>query len=239
MIDSVTPQCVYPPDRIPGCLYRKSLPGQVCPMAADHIKVIPRAQWGDYAKQIGGGQGLRPFVKTVLDQNGAGSCATESTTGATMISRAFAGLDHVVLNPWFIYHTTSGGRDSGSSIDENLEFVREHGIAPESVWPRSKGWRATPSAEAVEAAKAFKILEFYDVASVNEFVSALLQGYPVVWGANGHAVCAVAHLDDTKPLILNSWGDWEDHGFGVWATYRAIEWGYGAWAVRTTTEGVK
>jgi len=34
---------------------------------------------------------------------------------------------------------------------------------------------------------------------------------------------------------VNSWGDdWKDGGFGVWSEYRSINWGYGAWAVRTT-----
>jgi hypothetical protein len=181
---------------------------------------------------------LRPYVKVVLDQGQVGSCATESTTGAVMISRAFRGLEHVLLNPWFIYRVTSGGRDAGSSIDDNLEFVRANGIAPESLHPRSLGWRAKPSEEAIEAATKFRIEEFYDISSIDEMVSALLQGFPVVWGAKGHAVCKVQHLNEAQGLDLNSWGDDRaDNGFEVWASYRAVNWAYGAWAVRTTQEG--
>jgi len=228
-------ELLYPPGFKPGCLQRKSKCGEWCPMAAEHIKLIPSGEWDALAKQIS----LRPFVKTILDQDGAGSCATESTTGAVKIGRELAGLPFVELNPWFIYHTTSGGRDQGSSIDENLAFVRENGIAPISVWPRSKGWQAKPSAEAVEAAKQFRIVEFYEVASVEEMVSCLLTGFPVVYGANGHSVCKVQHLDATKGLDLNSWAaSWGDGGFGVWAKYNQISWSYGAFAVRTTTESL-
>ncbi len=224
---------VYIDDRKPGCLPRKSKVGQWCPLLRDAIEVIPESDWAKYVGKIS----LRPYVKTILDQDGVGSCATEATAGAVMISRAFSNLPHVVLNPWFIYHTTSGGRDQGSSIDENLAFARENGIAPESVWPRSKGWQAKPSADAVEAAKAFKILEFYDITSIAEMVSALLKGFPVVYGSNGHAVCKVEHVDATQGLDLNSWSEsWGDGGFGVWAKYKAVNFQYGAFAIRTTTE---
>lgn len=210
-----------------GCLPRRSRPGD-WPMAADRIELIPEDQWDALAAQIT----LRPMVKTILDQDSVGSCAAESSVGALMNARSLAGLPHVVLNPWFAYNTTSGGTDSGSNIDDNLEFLMRYGCAPESVWPRSKGFRAEPSAEAKAAALEFRILEFFDISTIAEFVSALLKGFPVVWGANGHAICAVAHKG-SYPEIVNSWGPtWEDSGFGKWATYRQVNFGYGAWALR-------
>jgi hypothetical protein len=153
-----------------------------------------------------------------------------------MVAEVFSGQEFVELNPWFVYHTTSGGRDAGSSIDENLRFVRQYGIAPMSVWGRDKGWRQRPSDEAYDAALEHRIDEFYDITTVKEFVTALLLRMPVVWGANGHSVLKVEHLNDREGLDLNSWGsDWGDGGFGVWAPYRSITWQYGAFAIRTTT----
>lgn len=233
-VSSASPSPAYPEGRIPGCLPRSWRPGTLCPMASEHIKIIPRADWAALAAQ---NKGLRPFVKVVLNQGSVGSCATEATAGAVMITRAYAGLDHVLLNPWSIYATTSGGRDRGSSIDENLAFARDHGVCPESVWPRSKGWNAKPTASAMEVAKKFRIAEFYDISTIDEMVSALLQGFAVVYGSNGHAVCKVQHVDETKGIDLNSWDTtWGDGGFGVWATYRAVDFRYGAFAVRAVSQ---
>ncbi len=219
----------------PGCLPRQYNFGELFSPASENIQMIPRSQWATYAGNIS----LRPHVDVVLDQDGAGSCATEATAGAMMIARAMAGLPHVEFNPWFIYHTTSGGRDRGSSVDENLRFILQHGCAPVSVWPRSKGWRADPSGEAKEAAMAFTDFEVFDIGSIDEMVSALLTGFAVVYGSNGHAVCKIEHLDDSKGLDLNSWGtSWKDGGFGVWATYRAVNFSYGAYALRAARGGV-
>jgi hypothetical protein len=174
--------------------------------------------------------------------NGIGvhNCASESTNQSVAIGMAKAGLLDVLFNPYGMYHFVNGGRDQGSSIDANLKFAREFGCFPESVWPRSNGWQRKPSEEAMEAAKLYRILEFYDIQSIEEFVTALLMGFPVVYGANGHAVCAIQHLENKQaPMIVNSWStDWEDNGFGVWVNYASLRknLSYGAFAVRTTTQ---
>jgi len=212
-----------------GCLPRKTRPGER-PMAEGRIKLVPESEWDALAKQIS----LRPHRRTLLDQNGFGSCASESSTQALMLDRVLQGLPHVPLNPLFVYGRVNGGRDGGSSIDDNIDFLVKHGCAPESVWPRSKGWRAEPSKEAWAAAAEFRILEYWDISTVAEFVSALLCGMPVVHGAKGHAICAVEHKGP-YPLILNSWGQWEDDGYGRWCGYNEVNWGYGAWAARAAT----
>lgn len=215
---------VIPPGMSTGCLPRRSLCGAVCPLLSDHVETLPEDVLKANADVT-----LRPFIKTILNQDGVGSCSTESTTQSVMIARAVEGLEHVILNPWFIYHTTSGGVDRGSSIDANLEFAREHGIAPESVWPRSKGWQSAPSAEAVAAALDYRIEEFYDITTMAEARTALVLGFPVVYGAAGHSVCKIA-ADGTD---VNSWGTtWKDGGLGVWASFERINWSYGAFAVR-------
>lgn len=221
---------VSPPDRPMGVLPRASRFGEFCGAAADHIPLIPRADWSGFAGQ----SPVKNFVKEIKDQDGVGSCATESSTQAVQVIEAIAGRPFIELNPWFIYHTTSGGSDRGSSIDANLRFIREHGIAPASVWGRDQGWRKRPSDEAVEAALEHRIEEFYDIASVDEMVSALIQGWPVVWGSKGHSVLKVEHLNEREGLDCNSWGEkWGNGGFGVWTPYSSINWNYGAWALRT------
>jgi hypothetical protein len=152
------------------------------------------------------------------------------------IVNAFAGREFVQLNPWFVYHTTSGGRDGGSNIDSNLEFLMEHGAAPMSVWGREHGFRSSPSSEANEEAKKYRIAEFFDITTIDEFGTALLLGMPVVYGRRGHALCAVELISDTEFRYVNSWHEsWGDGGFAV-ESLSGVNFRYGAWAVRATTE---
>ncbi len=220
-----------PRGRVAGCLPRESRVGENCPMFSSKIETIPRREWSKYEGKIS----LEPLVTEIFDQGQVGSCAAESSVQALQICRAMAGQPFVGLNPYSVYHSTSSGRDRGSSIDVNLRYLREHGCCPEDLWPREKGWRERPSEEAMRHAKRYRILEFYDIETVEEMVTALLKGFPVVYGANGHAVCKISHLNDSKGLDVNSWGEgWGDDGMGVWAEYRHIGWNYGAFAVRTT-----
>jgi hypothetical protein len=232
MIDSTTPTYDWDASPFkPGCLPRKSRPGEVCPMAADHIKLVPRADWDAAAAEIG--DSIRKHVQVILNQASVGSCAAESSTGDLMIARSVQGLPFKLLNPYSLYHFSSHGSDSGSSIDENLQLLRDQGVCSEEMWPRSRGWRSRPPAAAMEDAKNYRIEEFYDITTIDEFVSALLSGFAVVFGASGHAIVAVQHMGN-RPLILNSWDDdWEDGGFGYWVnSYNAVNWAYGAWAAR-------
>ncbi len=220
--------------RVAGCLPRASKPGEWCPLASERITTIPRGEWeGLIAKPDY--TGLRPSVPVVLDQNGVGSCASESATQMIMTTRSFNGQPFELLSPWYVYHPVSGGPDGGSNIDTNCRFLRDNGVAPESVWPRSKGWRAKPSAEADEAAKKFRLLEFYDIQNELEFGSALLQGFVVAYGRRGHAITATDLIDKNTFDYANSWGNWGDKGFGR-ESLRGINFSYGAWAIRVATD---
>ncbi len=163
------------------------------------------------------------------------SCAAESTVGNFTTTRVFNGLPLVEFNPWFVYNTTSGGRDGGSSIDENLEFMRKYGVAPASIWPRSKGWRAKPSAEAYAEALKYRVVEFYDITNAEELGSALLQGFCVTFGRSGHAIYSIELVSTSTHRYMNSWGDWGDKGTEVENLSR-INWGYGAFAIRVVTD---
>lgn len=223
-----------PPEFRSGCLLRTSLPGERCPLFGDRIEVIPKAEWAAHIGQVS----LRPYVTEIFDQDGVGSCASESSTQALQIALAFAGRPWVQLSPWFVYRSVSGGRDSGSSIDDNLEFLRTSGSCPMEMLPRSGGWKAKPSAEAVEAAKSYRIDEYYDITTAEEFGTALLKGFPVVYGRSGHAIVAVELVSPSEIRYCNSWGDWGDGGFAV-ESLSKVNWGYGAFAVRTAVESTK
>lgn len=224
---------IIPPGKKTGCLPRVSRYGEWCDKLEDRIEVIPREKWGDYIGDVD----LRPHVHEILDQDGAGSCATESTAQAMMILRSWQNQPYERLNPWSIYAFTSGGRDNGSNIDENLRHARDIGILPNSVWPRDKGWRAKPPQRLLdEVAVAYRIDEFFDIATIDELGTALLVGLPVVFGWDGHS-CVLTKLEDKNHgEYANSWDDdWADQGFGI-IRLSAINFGYGAWAVRTVVQ---
>jgi hypothetical protein len=220
----------FGPRHLGGCLPRKTKFGQCCLPLADSIEIIPRSQWNDLIGTVD----LRPKVNQVLDQDGVGSCATESTTQALMIAREVAGHPFELLNPWSIYRVTSGGSDNGSSIDENLEYAREYGVLPESYWPRSKGWRAVPPTGWKDVAAQYRIDEFFDIRNTEEVGTALLLGFPVVFGWDGHSCVMTSLKSSTVAGYANSWGDWGDEGFGT-VKLSSINFSYGAFAVRTAT----
>jgi hypothetical protein len=224
-------QLIVPDGKAKGCLPRKSSFGSVCKLAADEIEIIPRDKWAGLIGTVN----LRPHVNQILDQGNIGSCATCSTSQGVMIARNVAGAPFVLLNPLSIYRVTSGGSDRGSSIDENLAFARETGILPESYWPYSKGFRATPPDGWQKVAAEYKLDEFFDIGTVDEFGSALLRAMPVVFGWDGHSVVATRLISATKFEYANSWAtDWGDQGFGT-LSLDSVNWGYGSFAVRTVT----
>jgi len=235
---------ILPPGRKAGCLPRKYGVGQVCSIADDQIEILPDEEIERLAAE--GAVDWSPFVLRINDQGGDGSCAQESTTKAEEIVEAVQGNPDIPLNPLFGYHFTSGGykvvngspvayrpADNGSNIDENLVFLREFGACPESVWPRSKGFYATPSAEAIAAAGQHKGCEFLDIISTRVFATFLLKHGPVVWGASGHSCVATKALPGWKFRYANSYDPtWGDKGFGILA-YSSVNYGYGAWGLRT------
>jgi len=217
-----------------GLNLRVSAPGEFFPKAMDKIDVFSDEQIREMLKNPNRPK-MRKKVPVIFDQDGVGSCAWEACTQAITTCRAIANQPFVLFNPWFGYGYTND-RDNGSSIDENLRVAMVRGIAPESLHPRSKGWNSNPSDEAVQKALEFKPLEVYDVTNAREFKSALLQRFVVVYGRSGHAITAVELEDFDEICYANSWGNWGDNGFGHERLSRSVNYGYGAWAIRSTTD---
>lgn len=221
---------VPPPSQGKGLLYRDDKPGSACGFLSDYpaFDVIPVSDWAQYIDQ---GITMRDDVQFIYSQGQVGSCAAESACGGLDLARSICGYDAVKFNPYATYHYSSGGSDRGSTLTENLRLLREMGAFPESIWPRSRGWRTKPSAAAHEQAKKYRILEFFEIKSWEEFGSALLHRFPVYWGYSGHAILAVGLPNTSQIIYRNSWSDnWGDSGFGV-ANASQIIWGYGVFAI--------
>jgi hypothetical protein len=186
----------------------------------EHWQELARNQW--HKKQ-------RLWYPYTLDQNGIGSCAAESADGSVAALCVRQGLPPVLFNPLGKYHTTSGGSDRGSNIGDNMKFAMDRGCYPEEVWPRSKGFRVKPSAEANRIAKFFRLREFFRCTTIAEVISAVLQGYLCHGGYSGHAVSFCGYIHPGKLLFKNSWGPWGDNGFGTLSANK-IYFAYGMYA---------
>jgi hypothetical protein len=174
----------------------------------------------------------RDDVQEILDQNGVGSCATEMTAQGIRTQKVRQNLPNVQLNPWFLYYHASGGVDRGSSIDEDAVLARDIGCASMAVWPREKGWRTKPSAEAYADALNHRIFEMFELASQREVMTALVKDHPVGFGHDSHAELMVDILSLTEADVANSWSkQWGDGGYHSFPFSR-INFAYGCIAFR-------
>jgi len=229
---------IIPAGKAAGCLPRASKIGAVCGMASEHIEIVPQAEWP--ALIDAPGDGPDDYVREIFDQDGVNSCGWESITQTIQIVENMAGQpDAEKLNPWFGYYHTSHGTDQGSSLDENMLFARENGVASDRAWPRYdeaakilNPWDRKPSEAAYEDAESHKIDEFYDVVSTLEIGSCLLAKFPLVFGWQGHSCVLTKLISKTHAKYVNSWGDWGDNGRGIIAL-AAVDFRYGCFAVRT------
>jgi hypothetical protein len=215
-----------------GCLPRASRFATRCPAFSDHIKPIPERDWPEAIREA---KSLRPWVPCIFDQNGYGSCATESAGGGMQIVRAAAGRAPIELNPLSVYCFTKVGRDGGSAIDTNLAQLRDVGILPEDIWPRSKGIHQKPPQDLLDE-HAIRIEEFYDLGSIADGVTAYYEGWPFVYARRGHSMLGVTIWQDLMFEALNSWGKKSgDGGYVRESLYSDIDFRYGLFAVRTVT----
>lgn len=227
-----------------GLTERTSLPGTLCGYwgEAPGVDVIPERDWDGLVQEIDWGhRANRILVENTLDQNGRGSCASESGGSALYSGRDAMGLPFVEVNPWSVYgrDEISGGRDQGSNIGDNLVYYRDKGVAPAILHPRSKGWRAALSEEALEVRKQFRIDEFHEARSTEEAGSAIIQGHRVMGGYSGHAICfyGLEKRGGTWYLMYhNSWGaSWDGDGRGL-LRMNQVYTPYGLYVVRTAIE---
>jgi hypothetical protein len=178
---------------------------------------------------------------TSIYKQRVGSCACCSSVGAIKLVREFNGLTPIELSPESVYAFTSGGRDRGSSIDENLRHLQRIGAMSWKAWPRDEHrWSDRPSDKLLttEACKN-RISEFFDISTIEEVMTALVLNYPVVFGWQGHS-CVLLKLESmTSAYYLNSWGEnWSETGMpGIGKiNLRSIGFHYGAFAVRSVTD---
>lgn len=203
--------------------------------------LVPPTEWEKWKDTS-----FRSHVWHIIDQASQNSCCGCGGCGVMMTYRESRDLPRIVFSQASIYgleyaDLTPRRYDNGMAIDTCLEILRRIGVCSVDVidqydwagfrrgrWPDD--WK--------EHAKQNRIVEAWDCPTREHVVSAIIRGFPVLYGAKGHAVYRIA-----RGLDGNSWGrDWGENGIGQWATDRELEREiarYGAWAVRVVSHSAE
>lgn len=218
-----------------GCLPRVAGPGELFPLLADKIQLLPREQWQPCD--------WRRYVREIRDQDGQGACNSFSSTTTLRGCRVMAGLADVRLSAGHLYGRINGGRDRGSLLGDALKVLLEEGCCTvdqigELDWQRNK-W--PPGVEQI--ARKYKGHEAFDCPSFQAIGTALQCGFLVNYGIlvgsdfktddegwvyeaggrGGHAMCGVGLARRERRgrtqwgvITVNSWGErWGQNGIGI------------------------
>jgi hypothetical protein len=192
------------------------------------LPVIPRSEWRDRIEQMDKEKRWPKDHKLAsgfksLNQNGTNYCWINAPVQCIHYVRAIQGEPHVPLSPASVGGPIKGYRNVGGWGSQGLEYMVEHGVAPQSLWPPNAIKKSYDTAEVREERKKYIVDEWWELKprSFDQLVTCLLLGYPVAIGLNwwSHEVtaCAVAVQGSDEFLvdIDNSWGDWGDDGHGL------------------------
>lgn len=203
---------------------------------------IPREQWADRIRDI---LANRQDIRSHLKDNGIGPknqkqtnyCWIFGPTRAFEITRVLQGQEWVSLSPASAGAQIKNFRNDGGWGLEGIQFIAEKGLVPSNRWPDT-AWndRSLLTEENKRIALDYRATEWWELArrNMDDLVSCLLRGIPVAVGYDwwGHEVCAVGAIwngvnsrakintiqwvyDSISLLILNSWDDWGDEGYGI------------------------
>jgi hypothetical protein len=177
-----------------------------------------------------------------LDQNGQGYCWAYSTTSASMLARAAAGMPYVRLSGHMIGCLVKGYRDQGGWNAQSVSFAAANGIASTEFWKEKSMARSNDNAEMRANAKQHQLFEFMELDDggpelKRQMATCLLMGIPYAsdhnWWSHSVCACRLVSWNPLKVLIWNSWSNsWSDNGMGVLEGNRAIP--NGAIAVRVS-----
>jgi len=235
-----------------GCLPRDDKVGSVFPVLEDSgIDIYQRNDWEELLEQA---MSLEVLIGQIKDQGQEGSCASQATAQAMEI---VWNLQHgqqswVPLSPMSLYKRVGSSASSGSTIASNLVATRDVGILPLNTQANKEqfehthpaiGWNASLPSGWKNTAKKFRVTEWYDIASIDGLITAIINGWPVVYGRQVHAICSVlARWNRDRKIAeikyANSWSpSWGDNGYG-WDSEKVLRPAipqYGAFCVRQVT----
>jgi hypothetical protein len=197
-------------------------PDRLAAQKASNSRLIDVRNIGDHGKPI-----------PALDQNGKGYCWAHSSTTAMEIVRAVQGEPFVQLSAYAIACIIKHFKDDGGFGGQSLQFIADRGVPSAEFWPLQSMDKKNDNPATWANAAEHKFIEWFDLEPRNleQFVSCLLLGYPVVTDLSwwGHSICTMCletvgpTVKDLSTWILNSWGNsWSQNGAGILKGTKAL-----------------
>jgi hypothetical protein len=227
--------------------------------------VYSEARWPDLIAAIDDtGNWSEAYIREILAQLREPSCVYAATAQATQIIEAKQfGVDKARLLSWISGYRHNGSRSSGSSVPGAAVWMEGTGLQPRNDDPLviadiaagvyrhshpATGYGVAQASGWKETAKNFRTHEWFRVTTIGAFVSALIDGWVILGGRDGHCVCHVRPLLDNGRIIsmyVNSWSSTWGSTQTIANGVRTKGFGYdskakiqtmvsrGAWAIRS------
>lgn len=208
-----------------GHLPNVAKPGTFRGIFEEAESIIPSSEWNDRINERDATYSWpSELITWVCDQDGEGSCVSNATTKQHEVIQARQfGMDQVVrLSPVSLYKETGSSPGSGSTLDDNISVISSRGVLPldtaenkarfSATFPHNGFYTKYPSGY-LNVCKLFTDHEYYDITSMEGFMTALLKGFPVLYARQGHCILGVrVFLQGSKRIwgYCNSWGNWGD-----------------------------
>ena len=220
--------------RLTGCNPRTDQKGDACPLFGEVFrdKVIPRSDWRSHLETLKPNYSRHDLYQ--MDQDGEGTCTSfaEAAAFAALWNQRYGPEWQVISSGPSTYQFCARSGNSGSTtscilkrgrdfgrvlIDnpQNRKVLEALGLNPDHTI-REVGWRQEVG-HMKETMRQFRTREFYEIDGVDEFFSALLLGFPILYGRSGHAIKGtdlVLRNGVFACRYRNSWGRWGDQGYG-------------------------
>lgn len=161
----------------------------------------------------------------------SGNCWGHSTVGCAQASRAIANQPYVPLSAYMVCAIIKRGRNEGGWCGLSAQFLREHGVCSQKLWPQGNRSLSLDTPEARANAALHKTTdEWVDLGrsvydqnlTFDQVFTCLLMRIPVAgdfnWWSHSVMLCDPVEVepDSFGIRMRNSWSDsWGEKGFSI------------------------